>query len=50
MKHAGAGANYVMFTKLINLQHEKKPVLNLESMEDVGFEQTSTIFIEIFVL
>ena len=49
MEHAGTGANYVMLTKWIKLQHEKTPVLNLKSMQNVGFEQTSTIFIEIFV-
>ena len=29
---------------------EKKPVSNLKSMQSVGFEQTSTKFIEIFIL
>ena len=29
---------------------EKKPVSNLKSMQSVGFEQTSTNFIEIFIL
>ena len=32
------------------VQHKKKPVSNLESMQIVGFEPTSTKFIEIFVL
>ena len=29
------------------MQHEKKPVSNLKRMQNVGFEQTSTKFIEI---
>ena len=31
------------------MQHDKKPLSNLKSMQIVGFEQTSTKFIEIFV-
>ena len=49
MKHARAGANYVILTKPIKLQHEKNPASYLKSMQNVGFEQTSTKFIEIFV-
>ena len=29
MKHARADANYAILTKLVKLQDEKKPVLNL---------------------
>ena len=32
------------------MQHEKKPVSNLKSMSIVGFEQTSTNFIEFLVI
>ena len=32
------------------MQHEKKPVSNLNSMHIVDFEQTATKFIEIFIL
>ena len=49
MKHARAGTNYVMLAKWIKLQHEKNPASYLKSMQNVGFEQTSTKFIEIFV-
>ena len=45
------GTNYAILTKQAKIQHEKKqPVLNLKSMQIVGFEQTSTKFIEIIVL
>ena len=43
-------ANCAIITKRVKLQHEKKPISNLISMQSVGFEQTSMIFIEIFVL
>ena len=49
MKHARAGANHIILTKQIKLQLEKKLVSNLKSMQNVGFEQTFTKFIEIFV-
>ena len=49
MKHARAAANYVILTKWIKLQHEKNPASHLKSMQNVGFEQTSTKYIEIFV-
>ena len=39
-----------MLTKQVKVQHEKKPVLDLTFMQSVGFEQTSTKFIEIFAL
>ena len=43
-----------ILTKMMKLQHEKKPVLNLKNREKererLGFEQTFTKFIEIFVL
>ena len=38
-----------VLTKRIKIQHEKKPLSNLKRMQSVGFEQTSTEFIEIFV-
>ena len=50
MKHARTDANYAMLTKWVNLQHEKKPVSNLISMQSVGFEQTLMKFTEIFIL
>ena len=49
MKHAWAGANYVILTKRIKLQHENNPASYLKCMQNVGFEQTSKKFIEIFV-
>ena len=49
MKHGSTGTNYAILTKQVKVQHEKKPVLNLKSMQLVGFEQTYTTFIEIFV-
>ena len=53
MKHAmqpnyRASANYVILTKWIKL-HEKNPASYLKSMQNVGFEKTSTKFIEIYV-
>ena len=50
MKHARTVANYVILTKWIELQHEKNPASYLKSMQNVGFEQTSTKFIDIFVV
>ena len=50
MKHATIDANYTKLTKQIKLQHEKKPVWDLLSMQSVSFEQTLTKLIEIFVL
>ena len=50
MKQARADANYPILTKQVKLQHEKKLVSNLKSIESVGFEQTFTKFIEVFVL
>ena len=49
MKHARTDANYAILTKLVKLQHEKKPVSNYKSMQSVGFEQTFAKFIENFV-
>ena len=43
MKHARTDANYPILTKRVKLQHEKKPLLNLKSIESVGFEQTLEI-------
>ena len=48
MKQARADANYPILIKRVKLQ--KKPVLNLKSIEGVGFELTFTKFIEIFIL
>ena len=42
MKHARTVANYVILAKWIELQHEKNPASYLKSMQNVGFEQTST--------
>ena len=50
MKYVSTGTNYTMLTKRVKVQDEKKPVSNLKSMQIVGFEQTPTKFIEIFVL
>ena len=50
MKHVSTGTNYTMLTKRVKVQDEKKPVSNLKSMQIVGFEQTPTKFIEIFIL
>ena len=49
MKHARTGANYVILTKRIKVQHEKNPASYLKIMQNVGFEQTSPKFVEIFV-
>ena len=37
-KHASKGTNYVILTKRVKEQHEKKPVSNLKSMQIIGFE------------
>ena len=50
MKHSRTDVNYAIITKWTKQQHEKKPVLNLLSMQSVGFEQTFMKFIEIFIL
>ena len=50
MKYAKPDANYAILTKRIKLQHEKKPVSSLKSIQRGGFEQTFTKVIEIFVL
>ena len=49
MKHARADANYAILTKRVKLQHERKHVSNLLSMESVGVEPTFMKVIEIFV-
>ena len=49
-KHVRTGTNHIILTKRIKLQLEKKLALNLKSMQNVGFEQPFTKFIEIFVL
>ena len=49
MKHARADANYAILTKRVKLQHERKPVSNLLSMQSVRFEQTFMKFTEILV-
>ena len=36
----GHNANYAILTKQVKIQHEKKPVSNLLSMQSVGLEQT----------
>ena len=42
MKHIRTDANYYISLKRFKLQHEKEPVLNLKSMQSLGFEQTFT--------
>ena len=49
MKHASTDANYVILTKRVKLQHDKKLVSNLIIMQSVGFGQIFMKFIEIFV-
>ena len=49
MKHARAGANYVILAQRIKLQHEKNLASYLKSMQNVGFQQTSMKFSEIFL-
>ena len=48
-EQAKTGANYVILTKWTKLPQEKNPASYLKSMQNVGFEQTSTKFTEIFV-
>ena len=43
-----ADANYAILNTWVKLQHERKPVSNLLSMQSLGFEQTFVKFIEIF--
>ena len=43
MKHAKIDTNYPILTKRVKLQHEKKLVLNLKSIESAGFEQTRNL-------
>ena len=45
MKHARTDANYPILTKRVKLQHEKKLVSNLLSMQSVDFEQIFMKFI-----
>ena len=40
MKHARADASYIILIKWVKLQHEKKPVSNLLSIQSIGIEQT----------
>ena len=49
MKLTKTDATYAILTKRLKLQHKKKLVLSLKSMQSVGFEQAFTKFIEIFV-
>ena len=49
MKGARAGASYVILTKQIKLQHEKTPTSYLISIQNLGFQQTATELIDIFV-
>ena len=37
MEHTRTYANYAILIKKVKLQHEKKPVLNLKSIQGVGF-------------
>ena len=48
MNHTSTGTTYVILTKQVKVQHEKKPVSDLKSMQILRFEQISTKFIEIF--
>ena len=45
MKHANTGRNYAILSKSVKVEHEKKPELNLKSMQIVGFQQASTKFL-----
>ena len=49
MKHAPIDANYAILTKLVKLQHEKKPISNLLRMHSKGFKQTFMKSTEVFV-
>ena len=46
MKHATTDANYAILIKLVKVLAEKKPALNLLSMQSVGFEQKFMNFIK----
>ena len=39
MKHARTDSNYAILTKRVKLQHEKKTVSNVLSMQSIRFEQ-----------
>ena len=45
MKHTRTDANYAILTKQVKLQHEKKPALELKSVQCVGFAEKLTKFI-----
>ena len=49
-KHVNTGTNYAILTKRVKVQNEKKLVSSLKRIQSIGFEETSTKFIEIFVL
>ena len=44
MKNAKTDANYAVIKKRVKLQHEKKPVSNLLSMQSVDFESVLLIY------
>ena len=50
MKHARIDENQAILIKRVKIQNEKKPELNLLSMQSVGFQKTFIKFIENFVL
>ena len=47
MKHARTDANCAILTKQVKQQHEKKPVLNLLSMQSVGFDIERRLSVDI---
>ena len=49
MKHARIDENQAILIKRVKIQNEKKPELNLLSMQSVGFQKTFIKFIENFV-
>ena len=49
MKHARTCPSYVILTKQIKQQHENNPTSYLKSIQNLGFEQASMEFIDIFV-
>ena len=49
MKHARIDENQATLIKRVKIQNEKKPELNLLSMQSVGFQKTFIKFIENFV-
>ena len=49
MKHARIDENQAILIKRVKIQNEKKPELNLLSMQSVGFLKTFIKFIENFV-